>query len=125
MSTRGKDYDEGERLYRLALELDPEHGGHTGNFALFMAEIRKDYDEAERLYRLALQLDPEHAGHAGNFALFMQSLNYGIGDGLILGGVLIAWLGSTIHLSPVLYCCRHIVRPTFLQCHLAPDWPWT
>jgi Flp pilus assembly protein TadD len=54
-----KDYDEAERLYRKALELDPKHATNTGNFASFMKAVRKDYDEAERLYRKAVALDPK------------------------------------------------------------------
>ena len=54
-----KDYDEAERLYRRALELDPGHAHHMGNFVEFMEKVRKNYDEAERLYRKALELDPE------------------------------------------------------------------
>src|SRR5260370_1151490 len=61
-----KDYDEAERLYRKALELDPNDADYAGNFASFMKDVRKDYDEAERLYRKALELDPNHADHTGN-----------------------------------------------------------
>ncbi len=56
-----KNYDEAERLYRKALELDPKNANNTGNFANFMKDIRENYDEAERLYRKALELDPKHA----------------------------------------------------------------
>jgi len=69
-----KDYDEAERLYRKALELDLTNAITTGNFALFMHHIRKDYDEAERLYRKALELDPTNAITTGNFALFMHHI---------------------------------------------------
>nr|WP_225587555.1 tetratricopeptide repeat protein [Methylomonas fluvii] len=65
-----KNYDEAERLYRKALELDPNSAKNTGNFAIFIAAIRKDYNEAERLYRKALELDPKNANNAGNFACF-------------------------------------------------------
>ncbi len=58
-----ENYDEAERLYREALELDPKHANNTGNFAIFMKDVREDYDEAERLYRKALELDPKHAIH--------------------------------------------------------------
>ena len=66
-----KNYDEAERLYRRALELDPSHANNTGSFANFMSNLRKDHDEAERLYRQALELDPNHATTTGNFAGFL------------------------------------------------------
>ena len=69
-----EDYDEAERLYRCALELDPKHANVTGNLALFMKNARGEYDEAERLYRRALELDPEHASNTGNFAVFLQDI---------------------------------------------------
>jgi len=58
MSDVRKNYDEAEPLYRKALELDPKHAIHTGNFARFMKNVRQNYDEAERLYRKAVSLDP-------------------------------------------------------------------
>jgi protein O-mannosyl-transferase len=66
-----KDNNQAERLYRLALELDPEYARSTGNFADFMWEVRKDNNEAERLYRLALELDPEDASIGVSFAEFL------------------------------------------------------
>ena len=52
-----KDYDEAERLYRKALELDPNNAVATRNFAVFMNDVRKDSKEAERLNRRADLLD--------------------------------------------------------------------
>ena len=66
-----KNHEEAEKLYRRALELDPNHARNTGNFANFMTQFRKNHDEAERLYRKALELDPNRAIVTGNFAVFM------------------------------------------------------
>jgi YD repeat-containing protein len=54
-----KDYDEAERLYRRALELDLGHAHHMGNFAEFMEKVRKNYDEAERLIARRWNLIPK------------------------------------------------------------------
>ena len=52
------DYDEAERYYRKALELDPSHAAHTGNFANFWQASATTYDKAEHYYRKALELGP-------------------------------------------------------------------
>ena len=61
-----------EAIFRESLEDFPKSAELTGNFALFMQNVRKDYDEAERLYRKALELDPNKAINTGNFAIFMH-----------------------------------------------------
>src|SRR5262249_18889777 len=66
-----KNYDEAERLYRRALEFDPNHAVLMGLFANFLSRIRKNYDEAERFYRSSLELDPNHANNTGNFTAFL------------------------------------------------------
>ncbi|MHC4704499.1 MAG: tetratricopeptide repeat protein, partial [Planctomycetota bacterium] len=66
--------DEAERLYKRALELNPDDAGLTGILAEFIAYVRKDYVEAERLYRRALELDPGNAVNMGNFANFLYSI---------------------------------------------------
>jgi tetratricopeptide (TPR) repeat protein len=63
-----------EAIYRAGLEDFPGSAELTGNFALFMSDVRKNYDEAERLYRRALELDPNNANNTGNFALFMKNV---------------------------------------------------
>ena len=63
-----------ERLYRKALELDPNNAVNTGNFANFLHTVSKDYDEAERFYRKALELDPSDAHNTGTFAIFMHEI---------------------------------------------------
>ena len=61
-----------EAIFREGLSDFPESAELTGNFAVFMENVRKNHDEAERLYRKALELDPNDATYVGNFARFMQ-----------------------------------------------------
>jgi tetratricopeptide (TPR) repeat protein len=68
------DPDKQETIYRQGLAQFPESAELTGNFALFMDDVRKGYDEAERLYRRALELDPDDATYAGNFAVFLKNV---------------------------------------------------
>lgn len=63
-----------EQIYREGLQHFAHSAELTGNFAIFMSDIRKDYDEAERLYRRALELDPNDADYTGNFANFMSDI---------------------------------------------------
>jgi tetratricopeptide (TPR) repeat protein len=69
-----KDPAKCEALYREGLEDFPDSADLSGNFALFMENVRKDYDEAERLYRKALELNPKHANITGNFAVFIANV---------------------------------------------------
>ena len=70
MSEIRKNYDEAERLYRKALELDPNHAIYTTSFANFLSDVRKNYDEAEGFYRKALDLDPLNAWILKCYAAF-------------------------------------------------------
>jgi Tfp pilus assembly protein PilF len=63
-----------EAIYREGLKDFPESAELTGNFAVFMSEVRKNYNEAEILFRKALELDPKNATSTGNFALFMTNV---------------------------------------------------
>ena len=60
-----------EKLYRRALEVDPNHPHILGNFALFLTDVRGQHDEAEQHYRRALEVDPNHANNLGNFIGFL------------------------------------------------------
>ena len=66
--------DKAEQLFRKALELDPNNANNTGNFAVFLTNVRGLHDEAERFYRKALELDPSNANLAGSFALFLTDV---------------------------------------------------
>ncbi len=69
-----KDPIKREQIYRKGLKHYPESPELTGNFALFLENIKKDYDEAEKLFRRALELDPNNATIAGNFASFLEDI---------------------------------------------------
>ena len=63
-----------EAIYREGLEDFPQSDELTGNFALFLHEVRKDYDEAEKFYKKALELTPLDATYTGNFANFLTDI---------------------------------------------------
>ncbi len=56
-----EQYDEAERHYRKALELDPVQSHALGNYAMFMHKIRRNRDDAVRLFDLALAAYPNHS----------------------------------------------------------------
>lgn len=68
---RRRDYDEAERLYRRALELDPNNAYPISNLAHLIYTVHKAFGESERLYRKALELDPNLPIATGNFAQFL------------------------------------------------------
>ena len=63
-----KEFDEAERYYKKALELESDDANNNGNYALFLHNIRKEYDEAERYYKKALELESDDANNNGNYA---------------------------------------------------------
>jgi len=69
-----KDYDEAEKYYKKALEIDPNNTINNGNYALFLKNIRKDYDEAEKYYKKAIEVDPNNANNLGNYASFLHGI---------------------------------------------------
>jgi tetratricopeptide (TPR) repeat protein len=63
-----KQYDEAQKYYLKALEIDPEKATINGNYANFLFDIKKQYDEAQKYYLKALEIDPENADINGNYA---------------------------------------------------------
>ena len=54
------EYDEAEKYYRLAVELNPNSALLLGNYAIFLERVRKNYNKAEEFYQRALSEDPNH-----------------------------------------------------------------
>ncbi|MBF0191838.1 MAG: tetratricopeptide repeat protein [Magnetococcales bacterium] len=69
-----RNYDLAERLFRQAIDLEPENPDLLGTFALFMHEVRHDPDQAETLYRQALRVNPNHGVNLDNFAVFLHEV---------------------------------------------------
>lgn len=63
-----KDYDNAEKLFKRAIELDFNKANVLGNYANFLFCIRKDYNKAEKFYKNAIELDPNNAIKLGNYA---------------------------------------------------------
>ncbi|MBF0272283.1 MAG: tetratricopeptide repeat protein [Magnetococcales bacterium] len=69
-----RNYDLAERLFRQALDLEPENPDLLGTFALFLHEVRHDPDQAETLYQHALRIHPDHGVNLDNFAIFLHEV---------------------------------------------------
>lgn len=67
-----KDYDEAERLYRKALELDPS-GAEITRIAEDLATVRGESDQADRFYRKALELDPTNESLSEKYDAFRNA----------------------------------------------------
>jgi len=65
------DFDQAERLYREALELNPNQATAHGNYAILLWTVRADDAGAERHFRRSLELDPNRAYKQGSFAGFL------------------------------------------------------
>jgi len=73
LSEHRRDHDEAERLYKLAIEADPNNANNLGNYAVFLDKNRGDYDEAERFYKLAVEADANDAHWLSGYAIFLQA----------------------------------------------------
>ena len=71
---KSKTENEKDRLYRQGLEKFSKSPELTGNYAVFLYNIRKDYDTAEQYYKKALELEPDHANNNGNYAYFLYNI---------------------------------------------------
>ena len=69
-----QDDKKAEKLFKKALDLDPNNATNVGNYALFMETVRQDNDEAEIMYKKAFELNPYNAMHIYNFAGFMAKV---------------------------------------------------
>jgi len=73
MTQRG-NYDEAERLYLRAIDLNPADTDYLGNYAHFLERRRKNYDEAERLFRRSIELacEPRNIANLARFLGFRR-----------------------------------------------------
>eukprot|EP01029_Cantina_marsupialis_P027290 TRINITY_DN758_c0_g1_i1.p1 TRINITY_DN758_c0_g1~~TRINITY_DN758_c0_g1_i1.p1 ORF type:complete len:837 (+),score=257.98 TRINITY_DN758_c0_g1_i1:251-2512(+) len=72
-----KEYNEAERLYKLALECHEEQGGvgHANclkDYGNFLSNARKDNELAEIMYQKALEVDPSHPRALISYAGLLQ-----------------------------------------------------
>jgi tetratricopeptide (TPR) repeat protein len=56
-----KNYNQAEKYYKKALELEPDNANINNNYALFLKDIHKNDDQAEKHYKKALELKPDNA----------------------------------------------------------------
>lgn len=68
------DVEKRDQIYQEGLKAVPDSAALTGNYALFLDDIRKDYDQAEVFYQRALELGPENAINVGNYANFLKKI---------------------------------------------------
>lgn len=64
-----RDYEQADRYYKLATQLNPENVNNLCNYAVFLKKITKQYDLAEKFYKQAVLLDPAHTNALGNCKL--------------------------------------------------------
>jgi len=71
------DYDEAEKYFCLALEIDPNNAKAVCSYAVFLDLYRKNYDKAAEYYKKAIELDP-YSTTFSNYANFLtnQMQNY-------------------------------------------------
>ncbi|MBK6995790.1 MAG: tetratricopeptide repeat protein [Lewinellaceae bacterium] len=68
------EFKRAETYYQKAIEMNPNHIHHLGNYALFLHETKKDYAGAEEYYRKSLELDPSDATNLANYANFLKEI---------------------------------------------------
>ena len=66
-----KRYKRSEKLYRKALEIDPNNSVNLGNLAFLTEKINKNYNEAEKLYIKSIDSDSKNTTNMRNFANFL------------------------------------------------------
>ncbi len=69
-----KYYDEAEKLYKQAIEMDPKDAANLGNYAIFLTNVRGKHDEAEELYKQVIEITPKNANYLGIYAHFLTSV---------------------------------------------------
>lgn len=68
------DPDKRQALYVEATRKIPDNPHLTGNYALFVDDIRKDYNKAEELYQKAIELDPNDSNNNSLYAIFLHTI---------------------------------------------------
>ncbi|MEW5925008.1 MAG: tetratricopeptide repeat protein [Candidatus Zixiibacteriota bacterium] len=73
-ASREKDINKREKIYKAGIEELPDSPELSGNYALFLNDIRNDYSRAEEMYKKAIELDPNNATNLGNYAVFLYNI---------------------------------------------------
>ena len=68
LASQEKDVKKANEIYLQGIKEFPKSAEISGNYAIFLSDIRKQYDEAEKYYKKALELDPDNVINNGNFA---------------------------------------------------------
>ena len=68
-----RQYDDAERAFRRAIELDPNYAWAHNNLGLLLFEVRQDLPGGEASFRKALEIDPRHAEAHCNIATLLHT----------------------------------------------------
>jgi len=72
LSNKMNAYDEAEKYFKFALDLDPNHAPNLGNYGIFLVRRRGDIESAEQQYKRALVADPSNVHVARTYAVFLH-----------------------------------------------------
>ena len=70
----GNDFFEAEKLYRRAIELNPNNALAHNNLGNVLRDLKR-HDEAEAMYRRAIELDPKYYDAYGNLIVLLRLLD--------------------------------------------------
>ncbi len=69
-----KRWEDAEKQFKLALEVDPKDANTHYNYGIILAEMER-WEEAEKQFKLALEVDPKHnASIHNNYGTILEEM---------------------------------------------------
>ena len=78
-----RDHESAEKMYKRALNLDPQNVNTLCNYGWLLHDVRRDHDAAEQLYKQALRLDPNHVMTLCNYGALRHEYLHDIKGDLV------------------------------------------
>ena len=68
------EFDTAEKMYRLAMEIDPDHANSIYNYAVMLDSGMNSQARAEPLYRRCIEVNPNHSFALYNLAILVEEV---------------------------------------------------
>ena len=98
LAERQKKYDEAERQFRLALEIDPRDSGTLNYLGYMLADQNRKIDEAYTMVKTAIEIEPENGAYLDSLGwVYYRQKKFDLAEELLLRAIQKTPSDPTVH----------------------------